>query len=480
MNYPAVLRLLGQLLRLLGLAELVPIVCSLWYGETYSAWSFAFSAGLTLLVGQLLTRVRVPSEHLYRREGILVVVAGWFLASIFGAVPFVVSGAIPAPVDALFEAASGFTTTGSSILTDIESLPKGVLFWRCQTQWLGGLGIIVLFVALLSGIGPGARYLYQVEVPGPTKEVLHPRVKSTAVVLLEIYLVLTVAQVSALLLAGVSFYNALTHTFATLSTGGFSPLNQSVAGFHSTAVELIIIFFMLVAGINFSLLYTVVVGRARLWQDREFLVYISLTLAVTALVYADLRANGLVPGRDALVDSAFQVVSLLTTTGFATADFNQWPDASKALLLMVMIVGGSAGSTAGGVKVMRALIALKTALREVRLNFSPNAVVPVTVRGSLVPEEVTRSVAGFVVLFGATLVFGSAALTLGGHDLITSGSAALACLSNIGPGLAGVGPTNNFAFFGPLEKLLLVLLMWLGRLEVLAIIALTTKRFWTR
>lgn len=474
------LRLLGRILKLLACAELLPIVVCLWYGETADALALALAAGLTLGAGLVLARIAQPEDRLYRREGILIVVGGWLLASVFGALPYLLTGATGSWIDALFESASGFTTTGASIFTDIESKGRGLLLWRSQTQWLGGLGIIVIFVALLSELGPGTRFLYRLEVPGPTKEILHPRVRSTARLLLEIYLALSAACLVLLLVGGMDLYDALTHTFATLSTGGFSPRNASVAAFSSPFVELVLIVFMAIAGINFSLFYMALRGRGRIWRDRELQLYLALLVTASVVVAVDLVARyQQTPGR-AMLDATFQVVSLMTTTGFATADYDLWPDAARAVLVFVMLIGGSAGSTAGGMKVMRVLIALKTALREVRLNFSPNAVIPVTIRQVGVPEEVTRSVSGFVVLYAITLVSGATLLTLGGTDLVTAWSAALACLANVGPGLAEVGPTANFAFFSGWEKLLLVLLMWLGRLEILVIAAVVVRSFWKR
>ena len=465
-------------MNLIALAQLAPIVWCLVYSERRAAVAFLVSATITGALGQILSRLNVAEPRLYRREGILIVVVGWLLASCLGALPYLFSGEIADPIDALFESASGFTTTGATILTDIEATGRGVLFWRSMTQWLGGLGIIVLFVALLSELGPGARFLYSVEVAGPTTEVLHPRVHETAVVLLRIYIGLSIGQVALLLIAGLDLYDAITHTFSTVSTAGFSPRNESVAAFASVWVRLIIIAFMFVGGINFSLLYALRRGLSRLWRDRELRIYSALTVAATFLIAVDLSGSSIPGESSSALDSLFQVVSILTTTGFTTADFDRWPDTSRALLLALMMIGGCAGSTSSGIKVMRVLIVLRTALREVKITFSPKAVIPVTIAGKPVPESVTRSVSGFLVLYFFTLIGGTLILAFGGNDLITSGSAALACLSNIGPGLEAVGPTANYATFAGWEKLLLVVLMWLGRLEILAIAAVARRSFW--
>ncbi len=483
MNYRAVAHFLARLTFLLAASQLLPIGWSLWYREPRATVAFATSALLTGALAGLLAGIGrgETASGLYRREGILIVVAGWALASIFGGLPYLVAGDIDSPIDALFEAASGFTTTGASILPDIEAAGRAILFWRCLTQWLGGLGIIVLFVALLSELGAGARFLYRLEVPGPTAEVLQPRVRESAIVLWKIYLGLTLAQTLLLSAAGLTLYDALNHSLSTLSTGGFSPRSDSVAAFDSMIVDVIVIVFMFIAGVNFSLFYSLRERRFNLFRDREFAVYATLIGAVSLYITVELvRASIYESPLQALRHATFQVTSLMTTTGFATANFDPWPDSSRALLLVVMVIGGCAGSTAGGVKVMRVLIGIKAALREARLIFSPNTLIPILIGGKAVPGFVSSSVAGFIILYFITLFLGSLLLTLGGADLVTAGSAALACLGNIGPGFGAVGPIENFAHFAGWEKLLLVLLMWLGRLEILAITALFTRSFWER
>jgi len=481
-----VLRILGGLLLLLAGAQLVPALCALLYGEGADALAFVISGGIAALAGGALIgwglRAGDGNGDVYRREGILVVVGGWVLASLFGAVPYLVTGTLASPVDALFEAASGFTTTGATVLVDIEAAGRGVLFWRSFTQWLGGMGIIVLFVALLPELGPGARFLYKLEVPGPTAEALKPHIRDTAAILWRIYLLLTAAETVLLMVAGLDLYDALTHTFSTLSTGGFSPRAASVAAFASPLVDVIVIVFMVLAGGNFSLYFGL---RHRsgwnLLRDDEFRIYLLIlggaTLGIAGVLLAgDLYSH---PGR-ALLDSAFQVTSVLTTTGFATADFETWPNLARALLVALMFVGGCAGSTAGSMKVMRMVIGVKMAWREVRTIFSPSAVMSLMVGRKPVPEGVGRSVAGFFILYLTSWGLGTVALTVDGHSLVTAGTAAIATLGNIGPGLEAVGPVENYAFFSAGSKLVMVLLMWLGRLEVYSIVALFTLRFWRR
>ena len=483
MNWRPPLRFLGRLLLILAAAELIPGLCSLLYGEVSDAVAFVICAAITGASGALLIAVSQGKGELYRREGFLIVVGGWMLASIFGALPYMATGSLIHPADALFESASGFTTTGASVMLDIQSNGHGILFWRSFTQWLGGMGIIVLFVALLPELGPGARFLYKLEVPGPTAETLHPRVHDTASVLWQIYLGFSVVQTVLLMLAGMDLYDALTHTFSTLSTGGFSPRNASVAAFQSPWVEIIIVVFMILAGVNFSLYYGL--RQKRGWRsffgDPELRIYLLITFGVSTLVAAVLMSSGTYShGPRAFLDSLFQVAGILTTTGFATADYEQWPNTARILIFVLMFVGGCAGSTSGGVKIMRFVIGLKAAAREARLMFSPSHIIAVFIGGKVVPETVVRSVMGFFFLYFAGWGVGTLLLTVGSPDLETAAGAAIATLGNIGPGLSAVGPSGNFAFFAPWQKIVMVVLMWLGRLEVYALVALMTLAFWRK
>ncbi|MDH3253949.1 MAG: TrkH family potassium uptake protein [Acidobacteriota bacterium] len=480
MNLRSAAHFLGRLVLLVAAAELVPMACSAFYQEWLAVRAFLVSALIAALVGVVLMRFGRQRGEAYRREGILVVAGGWILASILGAIPYILTGALLNPMDALFESASGFTTTGASVMTVIEVHGRGILFWRSFSQWLGGMGIVVLFVALLPELGPGARFLYKLEVPGPSAEALQPRIRDTALVLWKIYLALTALETLFLMLAGLDLYDALTHTFSTLSTGGFSPRNASVAAFGSPVVEIIIIVFMFLAGANFSLYFRVWQLKGwNLLRDTEFRLYTSIFAGATAFVTWNLlRSDTYEHVGRAILDSLFQVISILTTTGFATADFDAWPAFSRMLLIALFFVGGCAGSTAGSMKVMRMVIGLKSALREVRLIFSPNSVLRIFVSGNRVPDSVVRSVAGFFILYLSTWALGALFLSLGGPDIITAATASAATIGNIGPGLGAVGPTQNFAFFGAADKALMVLLMWLGRLEIYAMAALFLRSYW--
>ncbi len=480
MNFRPALRFLGRLILLLAGTELAPAACAALYGEWQDVGAFGWSAAITAVCGIALIVAGSSSGRIFRREGILIVVGGWVLASVFGALPYLLTGTFVHPVDALFESASGFTTTGASVMINIEAASRGILFWRSMTQWLGGMGIIVLFVALLPQLGPGARFLYKLEVPGPTAEVLQPHIRDTAAMLWKIYLTFTVAETALLMLAGLDLYDALTHTFSTLSTGGFSPRNASIAAFDSPWVHLIIIAFMILAGANFSLFYGMRLRQR--WNplhDTEFRLYLWILSATTLVVLIDLLRNGDYsnPLR-ALLDSSFQVVAIMTTTGFSTTDFDAWPILSSLLLVMLMFVGGCAGSTAGSMKVMRMVIGIRYAMREVRLMFSPNTVLRIFIGGKPVPDSVVRSVAGFFILYLTIWAAGSFLLALGSPDLVTAATASAATLGNIGPGLEAVGPTQNYSFFSAGHKALMVLLMWLGRLEVYSIVAILTRAYW--
>jgi trk system potassium uptake protein TrkH len=480
-NLRRVVRILGLILFVIAGAQLPPLAWCLAPLDWDSATGLLAGATSCALLGLALRGMGDDQGELYRREGVLVVVGAWLFASIAGAVPYVVSGAIPGVVDAFFESASGFTTTGASILVNIESLPAPILFWRSMTQWLGGIGIVVLFVALLSELGPGARFLFKLEVPGPKAEILHARVRETAVALFRIYLALTLVQTLLMLVLGSSLYDALTHTFSTVSTGGFSPYTDSVAHF-SAAIQIVILIFMLGAGVNFAL-YAALANRrdASVLRDVELRVYLALVFIASLVVSVDVFASGTSagPGR-VFLDGAFHVVSLLSTTGFATADFAAWPGMAHAVLVGLMFIGGCAGSTAGGAKIIRLLIGGKVAMREVRLTFSPNSVVAIAVGDQVVPEESARGVSALLLLWVLGWGGGALLLSVGDTDIVTAATASLATVSNIGPGLAAVGPTENFAFFADWQKLVMVLLMWLGRLEFFAVLALLLPRFWRR
>ncbi|MDY9925399.1 TrkH family potassium uptake protein [Methanosarcina sp.] len=476
MNIKIVFYVLGGLLRLLGMLMVVPLGVSYYYGENLTP--FLVSIVITVLTGLILLSYKTDEDWM-RKEGFAIVALGWLAAAVFGAIPFVLEGI--SPLNSLFESMSAFTTTGSTILTDIESYPKGILFWRSMMQWLGGMGIIVLFIAILPKLGVAGRQLFRAEAPGPTEDKLKPRIRETAKILWMVYFVISFVEVIALLLAGLSLYDAVTHTFTTMACGGFSPYGLSIETFNSPLVEFIITFFMFIAGANFALHYRAIyVDKDFLLRDDEFRFYTALTLAATGLLtlllYRDL-GTGLF---DSFRLSIFQVVSIMTTTGFATTDFNLWSESGKMVLLLVMFVGGCAGSTGGGIKVVRVLMLLRHGRVELFKALHPRAVRSVKFNNKNVPDEVINSIFSFVVIY--LLIFISSALILSvlGMDIISSITASIATLGNVGPGLNVVGPMGTFDPIPPLGKLILIANMWIGRLEVYTVIVLFTPEFWNK
>ena len=481
MNYRSVLKVLAFLLLVTAACLLLPAAVSALYGD--ADWPhFLASAGLGALLGGSLLLVVKNAPDLRVREGFAVVAFGWVVVGLLGAMPYWLSGQIPSFTDAAFESISGFTTTGASILTDIESRSHGTLFWRALTHWLGGMGIVLLALAILPLMGVGGMQLFRAEVPGPVAERLTPRIRQTAKLLWAVYFLLTVLEAIALKFAGMSFFDAVCHSFATMATGGFSTNNASVGGYNSPAIEWIIIVFMFLAGANFSLHYLALTGRVKVYaKDEEFRFYVSIILACTVLIAAALFAVDYYPTRmEAVRQSTFQVVSIITTTGFGTADYLQWPPLSHALLLILMAIGGCAGSTGGGIKVMRVFILLRHAKYEMKKMLHPRAVYTLWFNDRALSPALLTNVLGFFLLFMLVYVSGVVILTMGGRDLLTSVGATAATLGNIGPGLGDVGPASNYSDLFDWEKWLLVMFMLIGRLEIFTVLVLFLPEAWRR
>jgi trk system potassium uptake protein TrkH len=479
MKLRALLHAVGAILLFVGVALLVPLAVSLVYDHG-DAVAFLVTLVVTTVSG-LAMFLPTRGATLGTRDGVGVVVFGWAGVALFGSLPLVLSGAVPSFTDAYFETMSGFTTTGASILRDIEGLPMGVAFWRCFVQWLGGMGIIVLSLAILPMLGVGGMQLYAAEAPGPTVEKLTPRIRQTAVLVWSVYLVLSVAESVALRLAGMGWFDAVCHTFTTMATGGFSTRSASIAAWESPAIRWIIILFMALAGMNFALHWRV---RARPWnygKDPEWRFYMGVLLVASAVTAAGLwlgagRALG-----DAVEAAAFQVVSIVTTTGYATDDFEKWQPGLQWLLLLLMFIGGCGGSTGGSIKVVRILILVKSALREVRAVAAPRVVRAIALGpGRKLEPGIGQNVVGFFVLYIAILGLSTLALSAHGIDLVTSLSAAATCLGNVGPGLGGVGPGDNFAWLPGSAKWILTFLMLLGRLELYTVLVLFLPGTWKR
>jgi len=481
MNLRFVGHLVGLVIVVVGAGILVSAVVSAIYGDP-DVIHLIVSAAIAFAVGTPLffaTRLRGETNIGYR-EGFLSVGLGWIVAMVFGAVPYVVWGVF-GPVDALFESMSGFTTTGASVLTDYAQ-PHGLLFWRSLSHWFGGMGIIVLFIAVLRPLGAGAMRLFSAESPGPASERLTPRLRDTARNLWLIYAGLTVAQIILLSIFGVSIFDAFCHAFGTMATGGFSTRATGIAEFDSLPVELILVFFMWIAGGNFALYYAVLRGRpSRLYKNPEFRLYTAImAISVVAVAISLIAAESHFSAGHALREALFQVASIQTTTGFATADFDLWNPFAKLLLVLLMFVGGSAGSTAGGLKVARILLLFKSSRHELTRQMHPQAVLPLKIGGRIVPEGARINVLGYFVIYMAVFVVGSLLVAATNVDMVTSTTSVAATLNNIGPGLGMVGPMVNYAFLHPFAKVVLIVMMVVGRLELFAILIPLTRAFWRR
>ncbi|MFQ5989067.1 MAG: TrkH family potassium uptake protein [Candidatus Methylomirabilales bacterium] len=477
MQIAPILRALGLLLLCLAGAMGFPVLIAFVMGgpETFPLFlSLICTAGAGLL-GFLASRRRIDIGP---REGFVIVTAGWILFSAFGALPFYLAGMLPTYTDAYFEAMSGFTTTGATVLTDIEGQPLALHFWRSFMQWLGGMGIIVLSLAILPMLGVGGMQLYKAEVPGPVPDRLVPRIRQTARLLWGLYLLLSVIEIALLALLGMPFIEAVLHTFTTMSTGGFSPKAASIGAYHSAAIDTVLILFMFLAGANFALHFQALRGNFRIYRNPEFRFYsvsvviivAGMTLVLWGSVYPDLSS--------ALRYGAFQVVSIVTTTGYATADYGIWPFFAQFLLLGLMFLGGCAGSTGGAIKHIRGLLLFKVAYDHLYKLVHPKAVRHVKIGGRVVSKEVADGVQVFFLLYLLTFVVATAALTLFDLDLVTAIGAVAATLGNVGPGLGGVGPIESYAAVHPLGKWILSACMVLGRLELFTVFVLFTPDLW--
>ena len=460
---------------------LVPGICSLIYGED-DLWVFLVSASFTSISGFILERLTKPSEKLEeieRKDGFLIASLCWFAAGIFGAIPFMLYGVFENPIDAIFESVSGFTTTGASVMKDIEIFPHGILFWRNFTQWLGGMGIILLAIAILPRLAVGGMQLMAHEVPGPTTEKLTPKIAETAKKLWAIYLIFSALQFLLLYIAGMSLYDSIVHTFTTMSTGGYSPNNLSIGAYGNPLIEVIILVFMFIAGANFVLHYWLFKGDfKKLSDDPEFRFYLFLNIGAILFITLDLWMRTHPSLLQALRFASFQVVSIGTTTGYATDNFDLWPSFSKWVLLILMFIGGCAGSTSGAIKNIRILVLFKKVYREIYKLIYPKAVLPIRVGKRVATEDAISSMTTFFLLYFFIFLVGTLLVMAQGVPIITAISACATTIGNVGPGLEQVGPVLNFAHLPGFTKIVLSLLMLLGRLELFTIIVLFVPAFW--
>ncbi len=481
MNYRMVFYLLGQMMRVEGVLMLLPLACTWIYHED-TLTAFLIPIVLLIATGSVLTFKMPQKRDIYAKEGFAVVGLSWILLSVFGAMPFLLSGTIPHFCDALFETASGFTTTGASILTNVEILPHSILFWRSFTHWIGGMGVLVFTLAVLPKSNERSVRLMHVmraEIPGPVVGKLVSRVKSTARILYAMYIVLTLLETMLLLFGGMPLFDALCHSFGTAGTGGFSIWNDSVAHYHSAYVDGVVSVFMLLFSLNFNLYFLLLMRQVRpVVKNSELRWFLSIVAIATAAIMIDTRHlySGVFQN---LRYAFFQVMTVISTSGFSTTDFNKWPIFSKTVLMLLMFIGACAGSTGGGLKVGRVMLLVKTFLREVRLMLHPRSVHVIRTDGKRVDEETVRGAASFFITY--MLLFSASVMLLAifdNFDLITNFTAVTACINNIGPGLELVGPTGNYSLFTDASKLVLTFDMLAGRLELFPILMIFAPATW--
>ncbi|MDE7242751.1 MAG: TrkH family potassium uptake protein [Oscillospiraceae bacterium] len=480
MNYCLVLHVLGLILRVEAVLMLPAAVIGVAQRQAGSA--MLLSAGITLAVGQILVMLPVKNTKMQARDGFAAVALSWIVLSLSGALPYVFSGVLPNYADAVFETVSGFTTTGATVLTFIEGHPDAVLFWRAQTQWMGGMGVLVLALALVPKLGEGSVYLMRAESPGPIKSKLTPRVGDTAKILYSIYIGLTAAETICLRIAGMPWFDAVIHAFTSISTGGFSVKNASVAAYHSIVIEWIIIIFMFLSGINFALLfYAIRRNFQAVFQSEELRSYTLMTLAASGLIAVNLIVHaGQAASLQTFTDSVFQVVTLMTTTGYMTKDYVLWPTFSQTILVLVMFAGGCAGSTAGGIKQIRLVLLMKNLRREVQRILHPRVVKTLESDGERVEEATLSGISLF--FFAYILLLLLAALVVAWDDVgfTAAFTASLTCISNVGPAFDVLGPTSNFFGLSTVSKTVLSAEMLLGRLEIMPLLLLLFPDLWKK
>lgn len=480
LNLNIIIKFIGILLVIEGLFMLSALPFSIYYEE--NLMPIIYAANITLVSGGimwLLTR-NYKDQNVGRREGFIMVSLTWVAFSLFGALPFYISKEIPSYTDAFFETMSGFTTTGASVLTDIESVSKGLLFWRSMTHWMGGMGIIVLSLAVLPLLGIGGMQLFIAEVPGPVPDKLHPRVTETAKRLWAIYVLITFAEIIFLMFGGMPFFDSICHSFGTMATGGFSTKNDSIAS-YSPYIQYVITFFMILAGMNFTLHYFALKRKfQKVISNEELKAYLFIIFSTVIVITIFLVFMSDYNVEKAFRDGIFQVVSIITTTGYVSADYLQWPVYLWFLIFLLMFIGGCAGSTGGGTKVARQLLLFKNTILELKRMIHPRAVIPVKLNKKNVSQEIVTNVMAFVIIYVFIFIISSVLMSFIGLDFETAVGSVAASLGNIGPGIGDVGPVDNYSAISDTGKWFLSLLMLLGRLEIFTVLLLITPYFWRK
>lgn len=472
MNYKAVSYVLGKIFIVIGALLFLPFFVSLYYKENQIA-AFIIPAALFIILGILLTAKKPKKLGIYTKEGLVICGLSWIIMSVVGAVPYVISGAIPSFIDAFFETCSGFTTTGSTILSEIESLPKSILFWRSFTHWIGGMGILLFMLAIIPKSESHSMYIMKAEVPGPKADKVVSKIQESARILYIIYIVITVAEIICLtVFTKMRFFDAVTTSFSTAGTGGFSTMNDSILGYHSPTVEWIVSIFMFLFATNFNLYFYLIIRKfSTVFKNEEFWAYILINITSVVLI-----TLSLIPDYSsfeaALRDSVFNVNSIMSTTGFCTVDFDKWNTFAKIILMLLMFVGGCAGSTGGGMKVTRIILYVKEMLAEIRKTLKPRSIIKIRMNGNPVEKNIISGINTYLVIYCIILVSSVLLISINGFDTTTTFTSVVACINNVGPGLSMVGPTGNFSNFSIFSKLVFCFDMLAGRLELFPILIL--------
>lgn len=479
MNHKMMVYMLGKILGIEGVILFLPALIGYCYGEeSYKA--FIIPGIALLIINLLFGRKKPENTKLYGKDGLLIVALSWILWSLAGAVPFYISGAIPHFVDAFFETVSGFTTTGSTILTDIEALPNCMAFWRCLTHWIGGMGVLVFVMVLTSLEDNRSMHLMKAEMPGPETEKLVPKARTTAQILYAMYFFLTFVEVIFLMLGGMNLFDSVLHAFSTAGTGGFSNKNTSIAYYDSAYIDGVITVFMILFGVNFNIYFLILLKRFKnIWENEELKVYFGIIAVATGVITLNIL-NMYESVGEAFRYAAFQVGAIITTTGFVTADFNLWPELSKCILLLLMVIGASAGSTGGGMKVSRIIILAKHAKREYQRLLHPKSVSIIRLNKKKLQDDTISAIVSYTVVYIIILIVSVLLVSINNFDFATTFTSVLTTLNNTGPGIAGVGPVENFAAFSPLSKLVFCFDMLAGRLELFPFLMLLSPAVWRK
>jgi len=479
MNYRLVFNILGKVM-LLEAALMIPsLIVSIIYGDG-DTLAFLVTIPILALLGMAITFIKSPKTKMFARDGFMIVTLAWIILAVFGGLPFYISGAIPSFIDCIFETMSGFTTTGSSILADVEALPRGILFWRSFTHWFGGMVVLVFFITLIPSMGGRTQHLLRAESPGPSPGKLVPKIKETSMILYGIYFILTVVCTICLLLAGMPLFDSVVHALGTAGTGGFGIKNNSVAYYNSPLIYMILSVFMVVFGVNFTVYFCILKRNFTEVKKNSEVKLFLLVVGVSTLLITINIASSYGSIWEAFYQAFFQVTSLISTTGYATTDYNLWPSFSKMILIAIMFVGSCAGSTSGGLKQIRLFVMLKAIKRTLKKLVHPRSVIPIKADGKLIDEEQISGIAIFCGAYFLIMIIATVLISLDNHDFETNFSAVLTAISNVGPGFGKVGPTGNFGFYSDFSKVILSFCMLVGRLEIFPVLMMFQLNAWKK